>query len=122
MSRIPTYFAFCSAIEMAQIPSKDPRDFSVGISGCARATLWQDASVLLATMHAGKVYPNVSPLGVFRCICFGVVPDIPPNGWFPEMGVLQNGWFISIRDNPIEMNDLGVPLFYETSKLQIGKC
>ncbi|CAL1129193.1 unnamed protein product [Cladocopium goreaui] len=37
----------------------DPRDFSVGISGCARAALWQDASVLFATMHAGKVYPNV---------------------------------------------------------------
>ena len=28
--------------------------------------------------------------------------------WFPKMGVPKNGWFI--RDNPIEMDDLGVPL------------
>ena len=55
---------------------KDPRDFSVGISGCARAALWQDASVLFATMHAGKVYPNVSPVAAFRCICFEVVREI----------------------------------------------
>ena len=32
---------------------------------------------------------------------------------FPEMVVPQNGWFI--MENPIKMNDLGVPLFSETS-------
>ena len=32
---------------------------------------------------------------------------------FPEIGVPQNGWFI--MENLIEMNDLGVPLFSETS-------
>ncbi len=32
---------------------------------------------------------------------------------FPKKGVSQNGWFI-IMENPIRMDDLGVPLFLET--------
>ena len=34
-------------------------------------------------------------------------------GWFPKIGIPQNGWFT--MENPIRMEDLGVPLFSETS-------
>ena len=33
---------------------------------------------------------------------------------FPKIGIPQNGWFV--MENPIKMDDLGVPLFLETPK------
>ena len=40
----------------------------------------------------------------------------PAEKWmFPKIGVPQNGWFI--MENPIKIDDLGVPLFLETPKL-----
>ena len=41
--------------------------------------------------------------------------DYNPSRWvFPKIGVPQNGWLI--MENPTKMDELGVPLFSETSR------
>ena len=37
-----------------------------------------------------------------------------PGWWFPKIMVPPNGWFI--MENPIKMDNLGIPLFSETPR------
>ena len=47
----------------------------------------------------------------------GLVKNHQPDMDVSKIGVPQNGWFI--MENPIKMDDLGVPLFSETSIIWI---
>ena len=67
---------------------------------------WNRSSQLL--FSKGQHYPSFHGVN-------GKVPgwDVPHSWVFPKIKVPQNGWFI--MKSPSKMDDLGVPLFSETS-------
>ena len=58
---------------------------------------------------------NLNHISICICTCIHVISTIYLSKiWvFPKTGVPQNGWFTI--ENSIKMDDLGVPLFSETS-------
>ena len=55
--------------------------------------------------------PNRTDLPIGFWMWVMVFPQLNQHIWvFPKIGIPQNGWFIS--ENPIKMDDLGVPLFF----------
>ena len=51
---------------------------------------------------------------VTRCEHLDVQPDQISAWMFPKIGGKPQKWMVKIMENPIEMDDLGVPLFLET--------
>ena len=79
-------------------------------AGVTRDTILQLARRLTSTESGLLTSVQELSMGVPRADRGGV------HKWgFPQMGVPKNGWFIR-KTSHLEMDDLEVPLFQETSK------
>ena len=72
-----------------------------------------DARILRVSREAPRMSLRVAAMA-------GIQPWGLHMGVEPKIMVPQNGWFI--RENPIEMDDLGVPLLLETPIFNPMKC
>ena len=78
------------------------------IHGCQPPALRRLAQSSMLLVHSKEQYwykPSGGLQNCFKALTWG----------FPKIGVPQNGWFI--KEHPIKMDDLGVPLFLETPAL-----
>ena len=68
----------------------------------------------LAMLNLGDNLVTLAASNLLRC--GGLFWEGGSSRVFPKIGVPQNGWFT--MKNHIKMDDLGVPLFLETSSSQ----
>ena len=59
-----------------------------------------------------KMWSCLKCFGVF----FFVILDVDCGCWTKNRGVYPPKWMVKIMENPIKMDDLGIPLFLETPK------